>query len=72
MRETTNAAGRSARFGRALLAQDWGMTEASPIGVISKLLSKHAGRSSAPGMRLRIATGRSLYGEFPVNTGEIR
>lgn len=49
------------QFG-AEVTQGWGMTETSPIGVISKLLPKHAGLSDEALTRIKLKQGRGVWG----------
>ena len=49
------------QFG-AEVVQGWGMTETSPIGVISKLLPKHAQVSSEDLVKTKLKQGRGVWG----------
>jgi len=49
------------QFG-AEVVQGWGMTETSPIGVISKLLPKHAGLSDEALLPIKLKQGRGVWG----------
>jgi len=42
--------------------QGWGMTETSPIGVIAKLLPKHAGLSPEAQTQVKLKQGRGVWG----------
>jgi fatty-acyl-CoA synthase len=42
--------------------QGWGMTETSPIGVISKLLPRHAGLSPDAQAQVKLKQGRGVWG----------
>ena len=49
------------QFG-AEVVQGWGMTETSPIGVISKLLPKHASWSKEDLVKVKLKQGRGVWG----------
>ena len=49
------------QFG-AEVVQGWGMTETSPIGVISKLLPKHASWSREDLVKVKLKQGRGVWG----------
>jgi fatty-acyl-CoA synthase len=49
------------QFG-AEVVQGWGMTETSPIGVISKLLPKHAGVDKDDLVKVKLKQGRGVWG----------
>jgi fatty-acyl-CoA synthase len=49
------------QFG-AEVVQGWGMTETSPIGVISKLLPKHAGVDKEDLVKVKLKQGRGVWG----------
>ncbi|QHE75990.1 3-(methylthio)propionyl-CoA ligase [Hydrogenophaga sp. PBL-H3] len=49
------------QFG-AEVVQGWGMTETSPIGVISKLLPKHAGIDKDELVKIKLKQGRGVWG----------
>ena len=49
------------QFG-AEVVQGWGMTETSPIGVISKLLPKHAHRPAEELVKVKLKQGRGVWG----------
>ena len=49
------------QFG-AEVVQGWGMTETSPIGVISKLLPKHAGVDAEELVKVKLKQGRGVWG----------
>ena len=49
------------QFG-AEVVQGWGMTETSPIGVISKLLPKHAKVSAEDLVKTKLKQGRGVWG----------
>ncbi|MBT9463116.1 3-(methylthio)propionyl-CoA ligase [Hydrogenophaga sp.] len=49
------------QFG-AEVVQGWGMTETSPIGVISKLLPKHAGIDKEDLLKVKLKQGRGVWG----------
>ena len=49
------------QFG-AEVVQGWGMTETSPIGVISKLLPKHAQVSAEDLVKTKLKQGRGVWG----------
>jgi fatty-acyl-CoA synthase len=49
------------QFG-AEVVQGWGMTETSPIGVISKLLPKHAGAEPEELIKVKLKQGRGVWG----------
>ncbi|CAN7746181.1 long-chain-fatty-acid--CoA ligase [Pseudorhodoferax sp. LjRoot39] len=49
------------QFG-AEVVQGWGMTETSPIGVISKLLPKHDGMSGEELVKVKLKQGRGVWG----------
>jgi fatty-acyl-CoA synthase len=49
------------QFG-AEVVQGWGMTETSPIGVISKLLPKHAGMPEEELVKVKLKQGRGVWG----------
>jgi len=49
------------QFG-AEVTQGWGMTETSPIGVISKLLPKHDGMSEEDRTQVKLKQGRGVWG----------
>jgi len=49
------------QFG-AEVVQGWGMTETSPIGVISKLLPKHAHASAEELVKTKLKQGRGVWG----------
>jgi len=49
------------QFG-AEVVQGWGMTETSPIGVISKLLPKHAGLPEEELVKVKLKQGRGVWG----------
>ena len=49
------------QFG-AEVVQGWGMTETSPIGVISKLLPKHAGVGKEELVKVKLKQGRGVWG----------
>ena len=49
------------QFG-AEVVQGWGMTETSPIGVISKLLPKHAGMDKEELVKVKLKQGRGVWG----------
>ncbi|MBS3997202.1 MAG: long-chain-fatty-acid--CoA ligase [Hydrogenophaga sp.] len=49
------------QFG-AEVVQGWGMTETSPIGVISKLLPKHAGVDPEELVKVKLKQGRGVWG----------
>ncbi|MDP3374241.1 MAG: 3-(methylthio)propionyl-CoA ligase [Hydrogenophaga sp.] len=49
------------QFG-AEVVQGWGMTETSPIGVISKLLPKHAGMDPEKLVKVKLKQGRGVWG----------
>ncbi|MFC7518429.1 3-(methylthio)propionyl-CoA ligase [Herbaspirillum sp. GCM10030257] len=42
--------------------QGWGMTETSPIGVIGRLLPKHAGMTREEQTRVKMKAGRAVWG----------
>ena len=42
--------------------QGWGMTETSPIGVIGRLLPKHAGMTQEEKTRVKMKAGRAVWG----------
>jgi fatty-acyl-CoA synthase len=42
--------------------QGWGMTETSPIGVIGRLLPKHAGMTKEEQTRVKMKAGRAVWG----------
>ncbi len=46
----------------AEVVQGWGMTETSPIGVISKLLPKHEGMDSEDLVKVKLKQGRGVWG----------
>ncbi|GLS14815.1 MULTISPECIES: 3-(methylthio)propionyl-CoA ligase [Hydrogenophaga] len=46
----------------AEVVQGWGMTETSPIGVISKLLPKHQGLDKEALMPVKLKQGRGVWG----------
>ena len=46
----------------AEVVQGWGMTETSPIGVISKLLLKHANVSHEELVKVKLKQGRGVWG----------
>ena len=46
----------------AEVVQGWGMTETSPIGVISKLLPKHAGLPAEELIKTKLKQGRGVWG----------
>ena len=46
----------------AEVVQGWGMTETSPIGVISKLLPKHAQASAEELLAVKLKQGRGVWG----------
>ena len=46
----------------AEVVQGWGMTETSPIGVISKLLPKHAGLPEDEVLKIKLKQGRGVWG----------
>ena len=46
----------------AEVVQGWGMTETSPIGVISKLLPKHAHASAEDLVKTKLKQGRGVWG----------
>ncbi|MDM0043774.1 long-chain-fatty-acid--CoA ligase [Variovorax dokdonensis] len=48
-------------FGAEVM-QGWGMTETSPIGVISKLLPKHDGMSEEEQVKVKLKQGRGVWG----------
>ncbi|WP_240754516.1 long-chain-fatty-acid--CoA ligase [Lampropedia aestuarii] len=47
---------------QAEVVQGWGMTETSPIGVVSKLLPKHAGWSAQELLPVKLKQGRGVWG----------
>lgn len=47
---------------KAEVVQGWGMTETSPIGVISKLLPKHADWSAEELLPVKLKQGRGVWG----------
>jgi fatty-acyl-CoA synthase len=49
------------QFG-AEVVQGWGMTETSPIGVISKLLPKHEGMDPQALVKVKLKQGRGVWG----------
>jgi len=49
------------QFG-AEVVQGWGMTETSPIGVISKLLPKHAALGEEELVKIKLKQGRGVWG----------
>ena len=49
------------QFG-AEVVQGWGMTETSPIGVISKLLPKHEGMDTEDLVKVKLKQGRGVWG----------
>jgi fatty-acyl-CoA synthase len=49
------------QFG-AEVVQGWGMTETSPIGVISKLLPKHAHTPADELLKIKLKQGRGVWG----------
>jgi fatty-acyl-CoA synthase len=49
-------------FGVEEVAQGWGMTETSPIGVIGKLLPKHAGLPEDHLVKVKLKQGRGVWG----------
>jgi fatty-acyl-CoA synthase len=49
------------QFG-AEVVQGWGMTETSPIGVISKLLPKHDGMDPEALVKVKLKQGRGVWG----------
>ncbi|MBP6901784.1 MAG: long-chain-fatty-acid--CoA ligase [Burkholderiaceae bacterium] len=49
------------QFG-AEVVQGWGMTETSPIGVISKLLKKHQALGADELLKLKLKQGRGVWG----------
>ncbi len=49
------------QFG-AEVVQGWGMTETSPIGVISKLLKKHAALPEEELVKIKLKQGRGVWG----------
>lgn len=49
------------QFG-AEVVQGWGMTETSPIGVISKLLPKHEGMDPEDLVKVKLKQGRGVWG----------
>jgi len=49
------------QFG-AEVVQGWGMTETSPIGVISKLLPKHQGMDAEDLVKVKLKQGRGVWG----------
>ena len=49
------------QFG-AKVEQGWGMTETSPIGVISQLLPKHAGLPEEELVKVKLKQGRGVWG----------
>ncbi|KQP13172.1 long-chain-fatty-acid--CoA ligase [Pseudorhodoferax sp. Leaf267] len=49
------------QFG-AEVTQGWGMTETSPIGVISKLLPKHDGMDAEELVKVKLKQGRGVWG----------
>jgi fatty-acyl-CoA synthase len=49
------------QFG-AEVVQGWGMTETSPIGVISKLLPKHDGMDPEELVKVKLKQGRGVWG----------
>ena len=49
------------QFG-AEVTQGWGMTETSPIGVISKLLPKHDGMDPEELVKVKLKQGRGVWG----------
>jgi len=49
------------QFG-AEVVQGWGMTETSPIGVISKLLPKHEGMAPDELVKVKLKQGRGVWG----------
>ncbi|MEJ8814150.1 long-chain-fatty-acid--CoA ligase [Variovorax ureilyticus] len=49
------------QFG-AEVVQGWGMTETSPIGVISKLLPKHAALPAEELVKIKLKQGRGVWG----------
>lgn len=49
------------QFG-AEVVQGWGMTETSPIGVVSKLLPKHAQASEEELIKTKLKQGRGVWG----------
>jgi len=49
------------QFG-AEVVQGWGMTETSPIGVISKLLPKHAHTPAEALLKIKLKQGRGVWG----------
>ncbi|CAN5665852.1 3-(methylthio)propionyl-CoA ligase [soil metagenome] len=46
----------------AEVVQGWGMTETSPIGVISKLLTKHAALAPEALLKIKLKQGRGVWG----------
>lgn len=44
------------------VVQGWGMTETSPIGVISKLLPRHEGLSPEELLKVKLKQGRGVWG----------
>jgi fatty-acyl-CoA synthase len=46
----------------AEISQGWGMTETSPLGVISKLLGKHADLSADALQKVKLKQGRGVWG----------
>ncbi len=46
----------------AEVVQGWGMTETSPIGVISKLLPKHAALAGDELLKIKLKQGRGVWG----------
>ena len=48
-------------FGAEMI-QGWGMTETSPIGVISRLLPKHAALSDEERTKIKLKQGRGVWG----------
>ncbi|MET0544049.1 MAG: long-chain-fatty-acid--CoA ligase [Variovorax sp.] len=53
---------RFARDFGAEVAQGWGMTETSPIGVIAKLLPKHAALTPEAQQQVMLKQGRGVWG----------
>ena len=53
----------------AEFTQGWGMTETSPIGVIGKLLPKHAGLSPDQRTGIKMKQGRGVWGVEPKIVG---
>jgi fatty-acyl-CoA synthase len=49
------------QFGSEVV-QGWGMTETSPIGVISKLLPKHEGLGAEDLIKIKLKQGRGVWG----------